>query len=324
MMRRVRYYEYGGPDVLRVEEAEVPVPAHGQVLVRTEAVGTSYVDTAMRRGTSALGAGGLPGSPHGDVVGSVEAVGDGVDGALIGQRVVSLVGVDAYADYCVADADWLVQVPESLDIGTASVLAMPAPVALRALRAGQVAEGEAVLVHSAAGGIGHLATQLARLEGAGTVVATAGSPAKLDFARQHGADFAISHTDRDWPEQVSAAVPGGLDVVLDSIGGRVSASSLGLLAPLGRLVIYGAASGELPVIPVPSLYGMLSVTGFGIMAWRAARPAEARREMAEVAEHAAAGRLRAVVQAMLPLAEAARAHELLEDRGRLGRVLLVP
>lgn len=323
-MRRVRYYEFGGPDVLRVEKTEVPVPSAGQVLIRTEAIGTSYVDTAMRRGASVLGQPGLPGSPHGDVVGTVEAAGDEAGAALVGKRVVALVTPDAYADYVLADAAWLAPVPAGVDAGTASVLAMPAPVALRVLRAGQLAAGETVLVHSAAGGIGHLATQLARLEGAGTVIATASSPDKLAFARQHGADVGICYTDADWAQQVHAAAPDGVDVILDSVGGQVSAASLELLAPFGRLVIYGAASGELPALPMSSLYALRSVTGFGLLAWRMARPDQARHEMTEVAEHAAEGRLRAVVQATFPLEEVAQAHALLENRDRLGRVLLVP
>jgi NADPH:quinone reductase-like Zn-dependent oxidoreductase len=323
-MRVVRYYEFGEPEVLQVEEVEVPVPQVGEVLIRTEAVGTSFVDTAMRRGTSALGQPSLPGSPHGDVVGTVEAVGPDVDAAVVGERVAALVGRDAYADYVIAEAGWLARVPAGTDVGGASVLAMPAPVALRALRTGQLAKGETVLVHSAAGGVGHLATQLAKMEGAGMVIATASSPEKLDFARQHGADVAISYADADWTEQVRAAAPGGVDVVLDSIGGQVTATSMELLAPFGRLVTYGAASGELPALAVHHLFGMHSVAGFGIMDWRRVRPDQARQEMVEVAEHVAEGRLRTAVHATLPITEAAKAHALLEDRGRLGRVLLVP
>ena len=181
-MRRVRYYEFGGPDVLRVEEVDQPVPEAGQVLIRTEVIGTSWVDTTMRSGTSPFGRPDLPGSPHGDVVGRVEQVGEGVDQGLLGQRVAAFAERDAYADYVVAAADWVVRVPAGVDAALASVLSMPAPVALRVLRTGQLAKGETVLVHSAAGGIGHLAVQLAKLEGAGTVIATAGTPDKLEFA----------------------------------------------------------------------------------------------------------------------------------------------
>jgi NADPH:quinone reductase len=323
-MRRVRYYEHGDPGVLRIEDVPVPAAADGQVLIRTEAVGTSYVDTAFRRGDNVLGQASLPGSPHGDVVGTVEAVGPGVDGTLTGQRVAALVASDAYADYVVADAHWLARVPAGVEPGVASVLDMPAPVALGLLRAGRLAPGETVLVHSAAGGVGHLATQLAKLAGAGLVIGTASAPGKLEFTRRHGADLAVCYTDPDWTEQVRTATPGGVDVILDSVGGQVNSASLDLLAPLGRLVIYGAGSGELPALPATKLYALKSVTGFALLAWRAARPELARRDIEEVIGHAAAGRLQVAVQATVPLAEVAKAHELLEDRNRLGRVLLVP
>lgn len=324
-MRRVRYYEFGGPEVLRVEDAPVPEPSAGQVLLRTEAVGASWVDTAIRAGTSPLGSWSLPGSPHGDVVGTVEKVGEGVDATLTGRRVATLVPRDAYADFALADAQWLAEVPDGIDAGNASVLAMPAPVALLALEMGRTAPGETVLVHSATGGIGHLAVQLARLRGAARVVATVGSPGKLDAARRLGADAAVSRADPDWAEQVRAAVgPDGVDVVLDSVGGPVSGTSLELLAPLGRLVIYGAASGSLPELPMQALSGLRTVTGFGIMPWRTARPDEYRRQLAEVTAHLATGELRTEVQETVPIAEASRAHELLEDRSRVGRVLLVP
>lgn len=324
-VRRVRYHEFGGPEVLRVEDAPVPEPASGQVLLRTEAVGTSWVDTAMRAGTSTLGRGiQLPSSPHGDVVGTVESVGDGVDPSLTGRRVTALVASDAYADFALADATWLADVPEGVGVGDASVLAMPGPVALLALERGRTAPGDTVLVHAATGGIGHLAMQLATLMGAARVVATVGSPDKVDDARRLGADIAVSYAEPDWAEQVRAATPAGVDVVLDSVGGKVSATSLELLAPFGRHVIYGMASGAMPELPARALVEMRTVTGFGITQWRAARPDDARRQLAEVAKYVAAGRLRTEVQATVPLAESPRAHELLEDRGRVGRVLVVP
>lgn len=323
-MRRVRYYEHGGPEVLTVEEVAAPDPVEGQVRLRVEAIGASFVDTAMRAGTSAFGQAPLPGSPHGDVVGTVEAVGAGVDPSWAGRRVVALVAVDAYADVVLADADWLAAVPDGVDAAQASNLAMPGPVALLALRAGRTAAGETVLVHAAAGNIGHLTTQLAKLEGAGRVIATAGSAAKREFALANGADVAISYGDPDWADQVRAAAPGGVDVALDSIGGAVSATTLGLLAPRGRLVVFGAAAGEVPQLPVGELYALRTVTGFGLLGFRAAFPDEARAHIEEVSAHVAAGRLRTAVAATVPLSEPAKAHEALEDRERLGRVLLVP
>ncbi|MGW3624100.1 quinone oxidoreductase family protein [Streptomyces sp. NPDC000880] len=324
-MRRVRYYEYGDPDVLTIEEAEIPTPGPGQVLIRAEAIGANFVDTKFRRGPSsgAIFQRPLPGKLTGDVVGTVEAVGLGVDTQQVGRRVAGL-AEDAFADYIVADAQWLAPIPDGLDLGAASMLPMGAPVALRTLRTGRLASGETVLIHAAAGGIGHLAVQLAKLLGAGTVIATAGSPAKLDFARKCGADIAIDYTDSDWPDQVRKAAPRGVDVVLDSVGGETLQRSFDVLAPFGRIVIYGAASGELTSLPVTNLFALKSVAGFSLIAWRAADPEQARQEMTEVAEYSTTGQLHAAVHARLPLAEAAAAHRLLEDRSQLGRVLLLP
>jgi NADPH:quinone reductase-like Zn-dependent oxidoreductase len=323
-MRRVRYYEHGGPEVLRLEEVDVPAPGAGEVLLRTEAIGANFVDTRFRAGAGGIFRRPLPGAVTGDVVGSVTALGAGVTGVAVGDRVAALVE-DAFADHVVAGADWLVPVPAGLDAGTASMLPMGGAVALGVLRAGRLAAGESVLVHAAAGGIGHLAVQLARQLGAGTVVATAGSAAKLEFARSLGADVAVDYTAADWAEQVRAAVPGGVDVIADAVGGDVTRAGLGLLAPLGRLVAYGSASsGELADVPLRSLFAVTSVTGFSLRGWRAAAPELARAQVTEAAEHLASGRVKVALAATFPLADAAEAHRLMENRGQLGRVLVVP
>jgi NADPH:quinone reductase len=321
-VRRVRFHEYGGPEVLRIEEAEVPEPGAGQVRIRSTTIGANFVDTKFRRGAGAIFQRPLPATITGDVVGVVDAVGDGVDAELKGRRVATLT-LDAFADLVVADVDELHDVPDGMDDAAASTLPSAASTALGALLAGQFAPGATVLVHAAAGNIGHLATQLARLRGAGTVIGTAGSVAKLDFVREHGADVAVDYTDEDWPRRVRAAAPSGVDIVLDSVGGRTTLRSLELLAPFGRLVIYGAAD-SLADVPFTSLARLRTVTGFSLLAWRAARPQEYRTAMAELTELLTTGRLRPTVHTRLPLSEAAAAHRLLDARAQLGRVLLVP
>ncbi|MGC0316371.1 quinone oxidoreductase family protein [Kitasatospora acidiphila] len=322
-MRRVRYYRYGGPEVLTLEEVDTPVRGLGQVLLRTEAIGANFVDTKFRRGAGSIFNRPLPGILTGDVVGTVEAVGPGVAGELTGQRVATL-AEDAFADYVVADAAWLAPVPDGVDLGTATTLPMAAPLALRTLRLGRVAPGETVLVHAAAGGIGHLAVQLAKLLGAGTVIATAGSAAKLEFTRELGADVAVDYSDADWPEHVRKAAPNGVDVVLDSVGGQILQQSFEVLAPLGRVVVFGAASGELNAVPVTQLFGLKQVVGYSLLGWRAARPDLARQDMEEAAVYFADGRLRTAVHAQLPLVDAVTAHRILEERSHLGRILLLP
>lgn len=324
-MRRVRYYEYGAPDVLTVEEADVPAPGPGEVLIRAEAVGANYVDAMFRAGTSpAPFTRPLPAGFTGDVVGTVEAVGEGADPALAGRRVAALVAEDAFAQYAVADAAWLAPVPDGMDAAIATVLPLAGPVALGTLRAGRLAAGETVLVHAASGGIGHLALQLARILGAGTVIASVGSPDRFPFVKDLGADLAVDNSRPDWAEQVRAAAPGGVDVVLDSLGGSVLRESLDLLAPFGRTVVYGAATGELGAIPVTALFGLKEAVGFGLLGLRTAAPERARADMAEIARLIEAGTLRPAVHARLPLTEAAEAHRILDSHTHLGRVVLLP
>src|SRR3984957_2052669 len=323
-MRRVRYHAHGGPEVLTIEEAEVPAPGPGQVLIRTEAIGVNYVDVQLRRATDpgSLYYRPLPATLTGDVVGTVEAVGPGADPALAGGRVAVLLE-DAYADYVLAGTDWLVPVPAGLAPAAASMLPTVGAVALGTLRSGRLAPGETVLVTAAAGGVGHLAVQLARQQGAGLVVATAGSAAKLEFLAGLGADVTIDHGQPDWADQVRAAVPDGIDVVLDAVGGAMLTAIIGLIRPLGRVVVYGAASGDFAGIPARSLFGLKTVTGFGLLLWRAPAPERARADLADLARLFQAGELRACTHS-LPLPEVVEAHRLLENRTLPGRLILVP
>ena len=319
-MRTIRFHRHGEPDVLVVEELEVPHPGPGQVLLRTELVAGSFVDTTMRRGDGPFGPGPLPSSPHGEVVGTVGAVGDGVDVGLRGRRVAALVFAEAYADAVLAEATACVPVPDDVPAAEASVLAMAAPVAMAALTLGRFAPGDTVLVQAAAGSIGHLAVQVARLLGASRVVGAVGSAAKLDVVRGLGA--AAVALDGAWTDDVRELVPAGVDLALDSAGGRISADTLEVLDPFGRLVVYGAASGALPSLPARSLLTGRSVTGFGIGTWQAAHPDEAARHRAMVTGWLATGELQVLSSEPVPLAEAPRAHALLEDRARIGRVVV--
>ncbi|GAA2879686.1 zinc-binding dehydrogenase [Actinoplanes cyaneus] len=318
----MRYHEFGGPEVLTVEEAAVPVPGDGQVLIRVEAVGVNFVDTWFRRGGEGIFRRPLPGRPTGDVVGVITEVGPGVGPELVGRRVAAL-AEDAYAEFVLADAGWLAEVPAGLTVADAVMLPMAAPVALRVLRSAGVRPGESVLVHAAAGGIGHLIVQLARELGAG-VVAGAASGGKLEFVRSLGADLAVDYGLPDWPQRVREAAPAGVDVVLDAVGGDVLRQALGLLAPFGRAVVYGAAAGGADEVPVASLFALRTVTGFNLTAWRLFAPEAAREEMSEVAALFARGRIRTAVSAELPLEEAATAHKLMEERSHTGRLLLRP
>ncbi|MGW3135056.1 quinone oxidoreductase family protein [Streptomyces sp. NPDC001139] len=322
-MRVVRYHEHGDPEVLVQEEAVEPEAGPGQVLLRMEAVGINFSDVQQRRGTFPLGLPPLPAAPGGDVVGIVEAVGAGITAVQVGERVAAWAASDAYADLVVVDEGWCVAVPDGVGAGAATALTSPGQVALNVIKAGGLREGETVVVHSAAGSIGHLAVQLARALGAGTVVGTTSAPSTREFVRSLGADLVVDYTDPRWEEAVREVTGGqGVDLVLDSIGGDVLRSSVALLRFGGRVVSYGAAGGPASVTR-GELLGMNAFVGFSMGKLKAVRPdlfAAARRELFDLA---ASGRLVPALHASLPLSEAWRAHRIIESRAQRGRVVLV-
>ncbi len=325
-MRIVRHYEHGAPAVLCLEEAEKPQPGPGHVLIRTEAVGVTFAEVQRRQGIPIGGHADLPGAPGGDVAGTVEAVGEGVTNVRVGDRVVVDVDHGAYADYVTADAAWLITIPEDMDAAEATLLPSPGQTAYHALKeAGQLKPGETVLIDAASGGVGHLAVQIAKAMGAGKVIATASTQEKLDFVRGLGADVAINYTDADWDEQVRAATEDrGADVVLETVGGDILTKSVALTAQFGRLVFYGSASGDIQPINPLMLSRMKTVAGFALYAMLYNRPdaiAEGQRDLLDMIS---SGRVRPIVHERLPLEDAVKAHEVMEARAQLGKVVLIP
>ncbi|TCC21101.1 quinone oxidoreductase family protein [Kribbella speibonae] len=320
-MRAVRFHRHGGPDVLQLDEVAVPEPAAGQVLIQAEAIGANAIDTVLRRGGSPWDR-PLPGTLTGDVVGRVVKLGPGTPPGLLGQRASAL-SEDAFADYAVADAAFLAPVPDDADAGEATMMSMTAPLAYRLLETGQVAPGSTVLIQSAAGTVGHLAVQLASSYDPKTIIGTASSAQRLDFIRELGAE-PVDLTDPEWTARVRELAPDGVDTVLDSVGGTVFDQGLDLLAPLGRMITYGAITTEVPVVSVLKLFGLKSVTGVSLGGWQQTRPDEARADIAEVTRRWQSGELRPVVDATHPLADVASIHETLDARANLGRLVATP
>ncbi|WP_371405479.1 zinc-binding dehydrogenase [Kribbella sp. NBC_00662] len=320
-MRAVRFHRHGGPEVLQLDEIDVPEPGAGQVLIQAEAIGANAIDAVLRRGGSPWDR-PLPGTLTGDVVGRIVELGpDTPPGVAVGQRVSALT-VDAFADYAVADATFLATIPDDADAGEASMMSLTAPLALRVLEAGHIPAGGTVLIQSAAGTIGHLATQLARFYDPSKIIGTASSAKKLDFIRDLGAE-PVDLGDPDWPAKVRALAPDGLDTVLDAVGGSVFDQGLELVKPLGRMVSYGAITTEVPTVPALGLQ-LRILTGVSLYGWQQARPDEARADIAEVVRRWQSGDLRPVVHATHPLTDVARIHETLDARENLGRLIAVP
>lgn len=309
-MRRVRYTETGGPEVLRVEEAAVPVPGPGEVLVRTEAIGlTLPVVRKVREGGLPL-----PTGPGGEVAGEIAAVGAEVTGFAVGDRVTGLCFTDAFADFALVHTAMLSPVPEGASAADAVALVRCGLVALGAYEAARPVAGESVLVTAAAGGSGHLAVQIAKARGAGRVVAAVSSADKAEFARSLGADEVVTYGDESWGDPV--------DVVLDAVGGELLSPAIAALAPGGRIVAYSSGGGTIEAYDL--LVGAKSAIGFQMALIARERPELMERWRRELWELFAAGRIRPRVDSVLPLEDVAKAFGIIESRANRGKVILRP
>ncbi|TWG29894.1 NADPH:quinone oxidoreductase family protein [Geobacillus sp. C56-T2] len=324
-MKFVQFVEYGGPDVLRVCEGERPKPTGRQVLIEAEAIGVNYADTARREGRYVVPT-PLPFIPGTEVAGVVREVGPEVQTIRPGQRVVALIESGGYAECVAVDERAVVPLPDGMDARQAAALPVQGLSAYHILKTmGRLEEGETVLVHAAAGGVGTIAVQLAKRFGAKTVIATASTEEKRALAQQLGADVAIDYTKDSWAADVMEATGGrGIDVALEMAGGDVFHQTLDCLAPFGRLVVYGAASGEMTRLnPVRLMAKNWSVIGFflpQIMRKRALYEQSLRELLSWVQD----GSLQLTIGGVYPLEQAPMVHKLLQERKTHGKLLLVP
>ena len=324
-MTAIGISEPGGPEVLAPVEREVPEPAPGEVLVAVEAAGVNRPDVMQRQGLypPPPGASDIPGL---EVAGTVVRLGDGVDTPAIGSRVCALVTGGGYAEYCTAAAPLCLPMPAGLDAAEAAALPETFfTVWTNVFDRARLSEGESLLVHGGSSGIGTTAIQLARAFGA-TVYVTAGSKAKCDACLALGADAAISYREDDFVERIGALTGGrGVDVVLDMIAGDYLARNLKCLATEGRLVIIAVQHGpkveQLNVLPI--MLRRLTVTGSTLRARSVEQKASIARALhAKVWPLLEAGRVRPIVHARFPLADAAGAHRLMESSEHIGKIML--
>lgn len=324
-MKAVVAEKLGEPEVLRYVDVERPSPGEGQVLVEVEAAGINYADT-MRRRDQYLTRQRFPFTPGSEVAGTVVEVGEGVENASEGDRIVTLLDTGGYADFAVAPATSLIPLPDNLGFDEAAAVPLQGLTAYHVIKtSGALKEGESVLVHAAAGGVGTLAVQMAKLLGAGRVIATAGSPEKLDLARALGADVLIDYTEEDWPEKVLEATDGeGADVILEMVGSDFPEKNLRCLATFGRMVVFGSASGERgTLVPAALMTGCQSVVGFWLVPITQ-RPDLLHPSLERTLGWISSGDLKLTIGATYPLEKAAEAHADLEGRKTTGKLILRP
>lgn len=315
-MRGIRITEFGGPEVLVVRDLPEPEPAEGQQVLDVLAAGVNYADTHQTE-DSYLARQSLPFIPGGEVVVRTPD----------GRRMLGLVPGGGYAERVAVDPRTLFPIPDVVRDGEALATLVQGATAWHLLRTcTHLAEGETVVVHAGAGGVGTIAIQLARLWGAGRVIATASSVEKRQLALDLGADVAIDSTVDDLTAALRVANGGsGVDVVLEMTGGRVFDQSLAALAPLGRLAFYGMASRQPPsaIEPARLMATSAGVIGFWL-AHLVRHPARLSEAVRDVLGLVAQGTVRPVVGRTYPLEQAAEAHRSLLDRSSVGKLVLDP
>lgn len=322
-MRAIRMHGTGSTQVLHLDDVEVPEPGFGEVQIRVVVAGMNFTDVMRRQGVymSRSVAPTGPSIPGTEVAGVVSRVGPGIDESLVGRRVAAFVH-GGYAEYAVSRSRWTYLLPDSVSMYDGAACLVQGSTAWLLLKAcARLQHGESVLVHSAAGGVGTLALQLARELGAGRVLATASTGAKLDLATSLGADAAIDYTRAGWAEEVLAATGGdGVDVVLDAVGGLIGEDGLTCLADEGRIVVYGVSSKEMaPFAGSQLMQRNQSVTGFWLTSWM-----DRHHELPvhHLLSLVAAGRLTPVVRTVFPLEEVTQAQQALAERSTVGKILL--
>ncbi len=321
-MKAIRINEFGGLEVLQWEDVPEPTPRAGQVLIKVDSAGVNYADIMRRQGN--YPGPDLPATLGLEAAGTITELGEGVSGLSVGQRVMAM-GPQGNAEFVAVNANYVFPYPETVDPVQAGGMPIVFLTAYHLLKTrGQVQPGETVLIQAGASGVGTVAIQLAKAWGA-RVITTASSPEKLDLTRSLGADETINYVAQDFEEEVRQLTNGnGVELVLECVGGPVLEKSVRCVASYGKLISFGNASGTPASLPGADIFGAnRTVIGFSMGRSPMGR-LNHQDAMDELFPMLAQGQVRLVVDRVLPMAEAAKAHQHLSNRGSQGKVILTP
>lgn len=312
----------GGPEALELRAVPRPEPGPGQVLVRVAYVAMNPLDTHARAARIDWNAPEFPFTPGYEFSGRVESVGAGVDPALVGRRVVCEAEWGGCADFALATAERLIDIPDDFDWPLGTVFHTCAYSAWHVLHtAGRLRPSDHVLLHSGAGPVGLMATQIAKEAGA-TVTALVGSPAKIEFARPFGADHLIDREATDWVQEILSLTDGrGVDLIIDGVAGPDSHRNFEALAPLGEVIFMGAVAGQPEPVDISQqlYYKTIGVRGFVVYT---AMAATGGKEIPAIHEALASGRWKIPITRVVPLEETADLHRRWENRELYGKCLI--
>ncbi len=323
-MKAIVVTDYGTPEVMQYINVDRPTPEPNQVLIRTVATSVNFADVKARYGNK-NGVNHPPFIPGLDVAGVIETVGNEIQNLKVGQRVIAFPQNGSYTEYVVANESLTFVIPDGLDFEVAAACPIVSFTAYKLLAdVGRLVQGETVLIHAAAGGVGTTASQLAKILGASRVIGTVGNESKAQTALNAGCDHVICYDKNDFSRKVNDITEGrGVDVVLDSVAGSVSEESLNCLAKYGRLVHFGNSSGEIGHFQTKDLHSSCrSVLGFSLGTTRKERPYLLRDTADQVFRYLSDGRLKIKVGHHFKLEDAVEAHRVVEGRNSVGKVLL--
>jgi NADPH2:quinone reductase len=324
-MRAALFRQFGGPETMKIETMPDPEAGEGEVAVRVTAVGLNFFDTLVLRNQYQVSP-PLPFSPGAEVAGTIEALGAGVTGLKLGQRVVAFIGGNGAREKIVTRARNVIPIPDGVSDEIAAGIPVTYGTALHAFKdRAALKPGETVAVLGAAGGAGLAAIEIAKLMGA-RVIAVASSGDKLAFARAHGADAGVNYVEEDLKTQLKVLTGGkGVDVLYDCVGGDYAEPSLRSMAWEGRYLVLGFASGTIPRLPL----NLVMLKGCSIMGvfWTAfveRAPEQHRINTAQLLAWCQEGRIAPHVYGSFPLVETAKALSLIETRKVTGKVIVKP
>jgi NADPH2:quinone reductase len=321
-MKAVRIHEFGDLDVLKWEDIDRPTPRPRQVLIQVDSAGVNYADLMRRQG--GYPGPDLPSTLGFDAAGTIVEIGNDVSGLTIGQKVM-VMGPQGNAEYVAVNSNFVFPYPDQVDPTEAGGMPIVFLTAYHILKTrGGLQEGNTVLIQAGASGVGTVATQLAKAWGA-KVITTASSEGKLELSKSLGSDITINYSDTDFESEINNITEGkGVDLVLECVGGQVLEKSVRCLSSYGVLVSYGNASGvpaNLPSTDITS--NNRTVLGFS-MGRSPAGSLDHQSAMAELFPMITNGKVKLIVDRVLPMSNVADAHKHLANRGTRGKVILTP
>ncbi len=322
-MKQIQFDKIGGPEVLKLVDAPQPEALKGTVLVRNRAIGINFADTLFRQGQYAQTP-QLPDTPGLEAAGVIEKVGEGVNGLSAGMRVAAI-GAKAYSEYMVARASQVIPVPDHVSFDEGAAFPIQVLTAWHILHSSHnTGPGQTVVVHSAAGGVGIVAVQIAKAAGA-RVIGTVSSASKAALAKEYGADEVVNYATQDFSAEVMRLTDNrGADLILDAVGKPTFEKGINCLAPMGHLVLYGRAGGAPdPLNPFKLFQRSTKVSGFMLNQQHTGKE-RWQRGIEDSFRLMKEGKLKLLIGKKFPLFEAAEAHRFMESRGSTGKLVLVP